>query len=537
MSTHRQTSPKICTIEELHALRNEARADGRRVVHCHGCFDIVHPGHVRHLKHARQLGEILLVTLTADEFIDKGVARPLFEQSLRAENLAALECVDWVMINQSPTATELLEAIEPDVYVKGAEYEHNDDPRFTAERDAVECNGGRVVFTSGDMVFSSTALIEAMSGNGDSDPFAINTQTIALQALHKAHDLSESRIRSVLHDIHGKHVLIAGESIIDTYVDCAWPEITGEAPLMSLRPRHRVHFDGGAAVLARHAAALGAHPHLLTPIPDTINGRDMKNRLEKQGISVISIPCETQLPVKERFLVGREKLVKLDHSSPIELDHRTRVQLIATAQEVAERCDGAIIADFGLGMLGSRLTSDLFHAVRPRVEVLSGDVSGPHPSLHHMFNADWLTPSERELRSSLPTVVGSLPAVAAAMMDRTSAKHLAVTMGEEGMVVFTKRAITNSTDGQPVRLISEHIPALSRAPLDTLGCGDALLTLSTLAQTTGANTTVSAYIGSLAAAVCASKLGNHAILPDEILRLAGRIHFGCQSTTRQPVLS
>ncbi len=513
----------------------QAKEGGQRVVHCHGCFDIVHPGHVRHLKHARQLGEKLLVTLTADEFIDKGVSRPLFEQSLRAENLAALECVDWVHINHSPTAAELLGVVCPDVYVKGAEYEHNEDPRFAAELDAVESNGGRVVYTSGDMVFSSTALIQAIRGVNDNDPFAINTQTIALKNLHNGHDLSESRIRSILHDIRGKHILIIGESILDTYVDCAWPEITGEAPLLSLRPLQRISFDGGAAVLARHAASLGAHPHLLTPIPDSQIGRALQDRLESQGILVTPIACDTELPIKERFLVGREKLVKLDHSTPIELDHRTRVELTQMARRIGQECDAAIVADFGLGMFAPRLTADLFKVLGSCVRVLAGDVSGQRASLHHMLGADWLTPSERELRSSLPTVAGSLPAMAAELMGRTDAKHLGVTMGDQGMVIFTRRPVSSSTDGQPARLISEHIPALCQSPLDTLGCGDALLTLSTLAQCTGASTTVASYIGSLGAAACASKLGNHALETTEILRLAGQIHRGCQSDTHQPV--
>ncbi|MCA9307838.1 MAG: adenylyltransferase/cytidyltransferase family protein, partial [Phycisphaerales bacterium] len=164
-------SPKICSLAQVLQHRRDAEARGERVVQCHGCFDIVHPGHVRHLEHARRLGERLLVSITADEFIDKGVARPLFGESLRAGNLAALACVDWVLINPAPTAAELLRQLRPDVYVKGAEYEHNDDPRFAAERDAVEASGGRVVFSSGDIVFSSTALIEAMRHDGlDDDP-------------------------------------------------------------------------------------------------------------------------------------------------------------------------------------------------------------------------------------------------------------------------------------------------------------------------------------------------------------------------------
>src|SRR5690606_26066245 len=158
---------KILSHADLLARRAAARAAGRRVVHCHGCFDIVHPGHIRHLRYARQLGDILLVSLTGDEEIRKGTGRPLIPEELRAENLAALDCVDWVYIEPAPTARELLGKVRPDVYVKGREYEHNQDPRFAAERAAVEAHGGRVVFSSGDVVFSSTALIAALENSAD----------------------------------------------------------------------------------------------------------------------------------------------------------------------------------------------------------------------------------------------------------------------------------------------------------------------------------------------------------------------------------
>ena len=108
------------------------RSEGKRLIQCHGCFDIVHPGHIRHLRQARSLGDALLVSITGDEEMRKGTGRPLIPQELRAENLAALDCVDFVYIEPRPTALELLREVRPDIYVKGREYENNNDPRFQA---------------------------------------------------------------------------------------------------------------------------------------------------------------------------------------------------------------------------------------------------------------------------------------------------------------------------------------------------------------------------------------------------------------------
>ena len=135
---------KVCTLEQLLALRRSARDQGKTLVHCHGCFDIVHPGHIHHLQFARSLGDVLVVSVSADPHVNKGVNRPLIPDDLRAMALAALECVDCVYLNTNATAVELLDALQPDVYVKGQEYAHINDPRFLAERDAVTKHGGRI---------------------------------------------------------------------------------------------------------------------------------------------------------------------------------------------------------------------------------------------------------------------------------------------------------------------------------------------------------------------------------------------------------
>src|SRR4051794_31592958 len=93
---------KIVSLEQLLELRASAAASGKTVVHCHGCFDIVHPGHIHHLQYAKSLGELLVVSVSADTHVNKGVDRPLIPDELRAKSLAALECVDAVYLNPRP---------------------------------------------------------------------------------------------------------------------------------------------------------------------------------------------------------------------------------------------------------------------------------------------------------------------------------------------------------------------------------------------------------------------------------------------------
>ena len=220
---------KILSLAALGSAREFARVQGRKVVQCHGCFDIVHPGHIRHLRQAKSFGQILLVTLTGDAAINKGTGRPLIPEELRAESLAALDFVDWVYIEPRPTALELLGEVKPDVYVKGREYEFNEDPRFKAERTAVEKHGGRVVFSSGDVVFSSTALIAAMEQSVD--PFHQR-----LMSLVEDERLAGPTLHGFIGAMRNKRVVIAGETILDTYIFCDRPDVAGESPILTLRP-------------------------------------------------------------------------------------------------------------------------------------------------------------------------------------------------------------------------------------------------------------------------------------------------------------
>ncbi len=216
-------SKKICNQERLLAVRQAARAGGRTVVHCHGCFDIVHPGHIQHLQYARSLGDELIVTVSADSQVNKGIDRPLIPDDLRAGSLAALECVDWVYVNPQPTATELLEKLEPDIYVKGSEYERNVDPRFLAEREAVQKHGGRVVFSSGDVVYSSTELINSWQ---DRDAFADEK----VVRFRDRFGLGGASLQNLIARFAGQKVLVVGDYILDQYHFCDAKALRVKAP-------------------------------------------------------------------------------------------------------------------------------------------------------------------------------------------------------------------------------------------------------------------------------------------------------------------
>lgn len=500
----------------------ETRARGLTVAQCHGCFDLVHPGHIRHLKEAADQADLLLVSITTDASVGKGEGRPLFPEHLRAENLAALSFVDAVCVNTEPTAEGLLARTKPNVYVKGREYESNDDPRFAAERQAVERAGGRVVFTSGDLVFSSTALVRSLAEQRTQGALATPRDT-ALDRLRSMHALSPRAIEPILARIPGARIVVIGETIIDTYVSCDQPESSNEAPCLSLRPLEQASFDGGASVMARHAAALGAETTLITALPRTEDGAAFVERMNAAGVRVRSIPTDIPMLEKQRFLVGNQKVVKLDRVRPITLDTDARRLLLHAIEQAAHPgIDAAIVADFGNGLLTPHALEDVARALRPHTRVLAGDVSGRRASLVSLRDMDLITPTEREMRDAVQDYESSLNAVVWKLMERTGARAVFTTLSDDGLIAFTRLA--NAVDpGWQTRVSGEHVPSIEPRPLDPLGCGDALLTASTLALASGASHVQSAFLGAVAAAAESRKLGNHAVQPDELRRIIAHI--------------
>lgn len=202
---------KVRTLQELAYIAAAERASGKRIVLCHGVFDLLHMGHVRHLQQARGHGDRLIVTITADAFVNKGPGKPVFTGDLRAEMLSALSCVDWVGINDAPDAVPVLRAIRPEVYAKGSDYENESadvSGKIRAERELAESFGGQVIFTN-DITFSSSELL-----NRHFEIFEPNVRRY-LDQMREGGALQ--RLERLIAKTADLKVLVVGDAIIDDY--------------------------------------------------------------------------------------------------------------------------------------------------------------------------------------------------------------------------------------------------------------------------------------------------------------------------------
>jgi len=504
---------KICNLQRILAVREEARASGRTVVHCHGCFDIVHPGHIQHLQYARSLGDELIVTVSADAQVNKGVNRPLIPDDLRASSLAALECVDWVHVNPHPTAAELLEQLRPDVYVKGREYERNLDPRFLAERQAVQKHGGRVVFSSGDVVYSSTALINSILEHD-----AFHDEKVI--RFRERFELGGDDLSRLLSKFRQQKVVVIGDYILDRYHFCDATGVAGEGPMMALRHLQSCDYDGGAAVVALHLAGLGARVSLVTALGDERSCGDITQRLTAAGITVDCSDHRRDMVIKSRYLVDRTKLFKLDHGGVAPIDSQCEQRVADMILANAQGASAVVFADFGYGLITGSLLDRIMPRLREMVPIITADVSGRQSSLMRFKSIDLLCPTELEVRQTLHDFSSGLGAVVWDLLHATDARAAIITLGKQGLVTFAR---PESTEGGCGRLLSEYLPAFSNRVVDPLGCGDALLATASLSLAAGGSLAAAAYLGSVAAAVELGQLGNQPLQAQEMFDAISQI--------------
>lgn len=453
---------KIIPIDQLAQHVRELRAAGKTIVQCHGCFDLVHPGHVRYLRFARQLGDELLVSVTGDSGMSKGPARPFIPQELRAENLAALEFVSMVVIDPHPTACELLQLVQPDVYVKGREYAGSSDPRFRRESEIVQSYGGRVVFHSGDVVFSSTRLLQSLERDAQLDETRLRT-------LCERGKIDRSAITRVLDAFESSAALVVGDAIRERYVLCDQSGPASDAPLMTLQALDVREFWGGAAAIALQLAALGIRTRFVTCTAEGADGDRLVRELSAAGVDVRIVRTQTELPRQTTFVADEAKLFRVTHGGAAPLDTRREQDALAAIREKLSRETVAIWCDAGYGAISPTLVRE---AARLPCRSRLGCTAAGAGDLLQFDGFDLLAAPERRLRDMLHDTADGLPVVAWKLLQSTGGGAAHVSLHKRGAVTFSGR---DPLGNLPDRLASDYVPALANQWIDRLGVEEAIV--------------------------------------------------------------
>lgn len=491
---------KIKTVEELAALIGP-RPRQRKVIMCHGVFDIVHPGHLRHLIYAKGKADILIASLTADPHIEKGHHRPHVPQDLRALNLAAFEIVDYVIIDAESTPLRNLAIVQPDFFAKGYEYFASGlPPKTQTEVDVVEAYGGEVIFTPGDVVYSSSRVI---------DQAPPNLKIEKLQLLMERDGFDFDRLRMALSQLKGRRVHVLGDTIVDSYTQTAVIGGQVKTPTLSVLYERRTDFIGGAAIVAKHLRAAGADVVFSTVVGD--DGlkdfvlRDMKDA----GIDIRAIIDPTRPTTNKNAIVaGGYRLLKLDTVDNRSISDIILEKLAAAVSDTL--ADAIVFSDFRHGIFNRRTIPSLIRAIPPGMfKVADSQVASRWGNILDFQGFDLITPNEREARFTVGDQDSGVRPLAHMIYDQAQCRTLILKLGERGVMTCYRGEADSTIIGYVVDSFVDNV-------VDAVGAGDALLAYATLALLATGSEAIATVLGSLAAACECERDGNVPVTLDDI---------------------
>jgi rfaE bifunctional protein nucleotidyltransferase chain/domain len=482
---------RVRSIEEIAALAQNYRSQGSTVVLAHGVFDLVHLGHVRHLEAAAREGDILIVTVTADEHVNKGPGRPVFSQQLRAEMVAAMECVSWAGVSRWPTAEEVISRIRPDVYVKGPDYRNEAEDitgKIRSEREAVERYGGRVVYTD-DITFSSSNLINQHFSTFDPAVQGYLDDVRANDGL--------ARAQAAIDGIKDLKVLMIGDAIIDEYQYAVPMGKSAKENIIATRSDGHELFAGGIIAAANHVADFCSRVDVVT----MLGRQESHEQLIRESLHSNVVPTflyRDGAPTtrKCRFVDPghMRKLFEVYHFNDTPIAGSLEKTLCDTIGDVAAGYDVVVVADFGHGMMTRRA----INTVIDKAPYLA--VNAQSNSANHGFNlitkyhaADYIcidAPEARLATSDRFTDIEEL--ITDHLVRDIDCDRVTITHGQAGCVVY-----------EPVEGV-HRVPAFTRQVVDTVGAGDAFLAVTSPLSAIGTDAPTVGLIGN---AVGALKVG------------------------------
>lgn len=464
-------------------------------VFVYGDFNILHPGHLRLLKFAKESGDYLIVGVNSDKMTLKGIG-----QNIRLESIEATSYVDEAFILDIP-AVEYIKENKPDIVVKGKEHENKENP----ELEIIMGYGGKLLFSSGEIGFSSIDLLRE-------EFFSLKSNVKHSSNYLKRHDFKLDDLKDIIEKFSTLNVLVIGDTIVDEYVTCEPLGMSQEDPTIVVRPLLSNKFIGGAAIVASHAKTLGANVKFISAVGDDENKTYVQNGLNELGIDVnLYIDSTRPTTLKQRFRAKDKTLLRVNHLKQHDISKDIQTAILQNVSDSISDTDLIIFSDFSYGILTTNLIDSIskLGTLNGIDMVADSQSSSQVGDISKFKNMTLLTPTEREIRLSLNDFKSGLVVLSDKLAQNTDAKYIFTTLGAEGVMIYN-----NSKD----ELLTDNISALGNMVKDVSGAGDSLLTCSSMALCVGADIWQSSYLGSLASAIQVSRVGNIPIKKEELLK-------------------
>lgn len=485
---------KIKKIDDLAEILSSLRRDDRKVVLCHGVFDLLHPGHIKHFEAAKLQGDVLVVTITKDRYVAKGPGRPVFNERLRAESIAALEVVDYVAINEWPTSIETISKLAPDVYCKGSDYANPEEDltgKIIDERRAIESVGGRIHFTD-EITFSSSSLI-----NNHFSVFSEEATSFLEEFRQK---YSSDGVISQIESLHDMKVLVIGDAIIDEYHYCVPMGRSAKENLIPARYLYEESYAGGILAIANHLAGFCGQVRMVTGLGMMNNREDfIREHLKSNVDPVFFYNPEAPTIVKRRFVEAdlMRKLFEVHFMNGKHAPDSVSQETCRFLESYLDDYDMVVVGDYGHGFLDRKILGVLSEKAKfLAVNAQTNSANIGFNLITKYPRADYFCIDEPELRLAAHDDLSPVEEIVTRIAGELSCRKASVTQGHHGAMVY-------DDEQGPMT-----IPVFSSEVIDRVGAGDAFLAITAPCVAAGFPMEMVGFIGNTAGALAIRIVGN-----------------------------
>jgi rfaE bifunctional protein nucleotidyltransferase chain/domain len=505
-----ETAEKIFAIGKLAEKCAALRAQGKTIVQCHGTFDLMHPGHICHFQDAKKFGDVLVVTITPDAHVRKGPGRPVFTEQVRAEVIAALECVDLVAIDRNAEALEAISIIKPHVYVKGCEYagqENDPSVPLGREKQVLDLHGGRVRFVDERVKCHSSQLLNRLFS-----PLPAETQEFIGRIRQK---YSPAYMTETLNRMQKLRVLVVGDSIIDEYRYAVLLGRPSKERISKVRVTSSETFAGGAIAVANILAGFCDEVGFASVIgckdPDAGAKYEkfIRDRLAPNVNSTFFRNADAPTFVNTRFV---DEATLEQFFGICETDGRPVLDDLAGTiarelESLAPKYDLVLIMDYGHGMLTPAIIRRLERDAK--FLAVNAQINSANEGFNHITkyeHVDYVSLSERELRLAFQDRFSPLETIMHAAAEYLGAHAVSVTQANRGSKLFYNGEIYS-------------IPVFPQKVADKTGAGDAYISVTAPLVALGdIPAEIIGFLGNISGAIACTIVGHRESVDREMVQ-------------------
>ena len=464
------------------------------IVFCYGHFNLIHPGHLRYLQHAKTLANKLIVVIRSDEELDKDSFEQHFTENERAESLANLQIVDGVIILNQLTLDKLVDIVKPSALVLGKEFEQK-QPKYISSAISAVRKQGKTVFHAGEAHYATSNLLHGNVLDIE------KTSVDSFKVICKNHKLTLKTLQDRLNSFPNSKLLVIGDTIVDNYVACDAIGMSAEAPVLVVKELENREFLGGAAIVASHVRALGAQCHYISVVGEDSSSRMVAKVLEERGVSTdLLIDSSRPTTYKTRYMVENQKLFRVSRIKDHKISKNIEQEIINKLNKLAPDIDGIMVSDFVYGVITKNILDEITRLSKKFNIKLFGDLqcSSQVGKVTKFNDFDLITPTEKESRVALDDNESGVEWIANTLLKKTNSKNMLLKLGPDGFIAYSNDKLIQR----------QNFPALTVNPVDVTGAGDSLFAAMSVSLSSGASLMEASAIGTCMASLAVQEVGN-----------------------------